>query len=755
MNEAGGSNKVRKCLLRHLDQHPNTRSCSRARPRSNMSERILRIAALVVISLALIQVPIFHLGKSAPRDKAVAAGTTILQAKVLDTHLLTKPTILGHNEDWFSMVNGSYFFKANSAEIDRTWDSLLNRFPLHRLRLHVGNRYNWKQTIGTNRIGQYDLYGRQMPTAIGLDETLRWAESLKDKPEIMLIASPFFGSDQDAADMVAYANSTSGYWADLRAQNGHPQPYHVKYWLMGNETDMESQTIDDYLGSVKRKAQLMRAVDPSIKIFANTKTLGPRTDDWYTWNRRVLSEAGPLIDGIDMHVYYDGNSISLATQDIDALLKDIQTYAPAAKRASFELSISEHAKWPSDINDKTTWTKTRSLRGAIATADFLMEVLRRPGISGANYWGFAQEGPWKVAERDEQGNKFPTAISHLYYLFNRALGSSVRPVNVYSPPIYAENGVEVPHVTTSLRSDWSVNAILFENPDKTTHALVTVNWSTLNPYTVHLSQNVVPPGSRYKIRKLLLSGPDLESFNTFANQPVTVTETEAPAQVNDFAVPKQSVVAWIFEPATTSTQGLSSIANPSNLTVIRSGGALNLTWSASTGSVSVAGYRIERSTDQSNWKQIVSTANVSYSNTLNALNTRYYYRVRAYDATGNTSGYSNIASGIVGGLKANNSLVSVDGRFKLVYQGDGNLVLYRNRDHAALWSSKTNDMKPGTTIMQGDGNLVVRDASAVAVWSSRTNGHPSSRLIVQTDGNAVIYDPSNKPLWATWTQGKY
>ncbi|MEK6630718.1 MAG: hypothetical protein AABY89_08285, partial [Acidobacteriota bacterium] len=95
------------------------------------------------------------------------------------------------------------------------------------------------------------------------------------------------------------------------------------------------------------------------------------------------------------------------------------------------------------------------------------------------------------------------------------------------------------------------------------------------------------------------------------------------------------------------------------------------------------------------------------------------------------------------GLRANESLypnesrTSIDGRFTLIYQGDGNLVLYYGS--SALWASNTSGTTPGRAIMQGDGNLVVYDASGTAVWSSGTYGSPGAYFVVQSDGNLVIY----------------
>lgn len=92
---------------------------------------------------------------------------------------------------------------------------------------------------------------------------------------------------------------------------------------------------------------------------------------------------------------------------------------------------------------------------------------------------------------------------------------------------------------------------------------------------------------------------------------------------------------------------------------------------------------------------------------------------------------------------------SPNGRYRLIYQTDGNLVLYGPR--RALWASDTNGRFPGVAIMQTDGNLVIYGLRNEVIWSSGTWGNPDSFLIVQDDGNLVIYRPDGTPIWATDT----
>ena len=95
-------------------------------------------------------------------------------------------------------------------------------------------------------------------------------------------------------------------------------------------------------------------------------------------------------------------------------------------------------------------------------------------------------------------------------------------------------------------------------------------------------------------------------------------------------------------------------------------------------------------------------------------------------------------------------ITSCDGRFTLVQQGDGNLVLYM-AGKGALWSTGTQGTAGRTTVMQEDGNLVMYTPGGKAVWNSGTWGHPGAWLGVQDDGNVVLYQYG--ALWNTGTAG--
>jgi uncharacterized repeat protein (TIGR01451 family) len=88
-------------------------------------------------------------------------------------------------------------------------------------------------------------------------------------------------------------------------------------------------------------------------------------------------------------------------------------------------------------------------------------------------------------------------------------------------------------------------------------------------------------------------------------------------------------------------------SDPSNLSATPvSQSQIDLSWTASTDNVGVTGYRLERcqGTSCTNFVEVATPAGSPHSDTGLTAGATYRYRVRAADAAGNLSGYSNIAT---------------------------------------------------------------------------------------------------------------
>lgn len=96
-------------------------------------------------------------------------------------------------------------------------------------------------------------------------------------------------------------------------------------------------------------------------------------------------------------------------------------------------------------------------------------------------------------------------------------------------------------------------------------------------------------------------------------------------------------------------------------------------------------------------------------------------------------------------------LLSGTGGYRLVFQHDGNIVLY-NQSGVSTWVLPLRSQNSSMLTFQHDGNIVLRDASGLALWESRTKipnpaycdfwgcKTPNIDLVLQADGNLVAYD---------------
>ena len=101
-------------------------------------------------------------------------------------------------------------------------------------------------------------------------------------------------------------------------------------------------------------------------------------------------------------------------------------------------------------------------------------------------------------------------------------------------------------------------------------------------------------------------------------------------------------------------------------------------------------------------------------------------------------------------LSPDQQILSPDGRYRLIYQSDGNLVIYRRSDNLAVWSTGTCCTSAGRAIMQTDGNFVVYNAAGTAVFHTWTYGNPGAFLRLQNNGSIVVFRASDQVhLWGS------
>jgi Phosphotransferase enzyme family len=90
---------------------------------------------------------------------------------------------------------------------------------------------------------------------------------------------------------------------------------------------------------------------------------------------------------------------------------------------------------------------------------------------------------------------------------------------------------------------------------------------------------------------------------------------------------------------------------------------------------------------------------------------------------------------------------SKNGKYRLVYQADGNLVVYDDsQDKRPVWHSATHGRPAGRFVMQADGNAVIYPSTGPGIWHTGTHGRGNAWLSLEENGVLAIHTPVGK-IW--------
>jgi alpha-L-arabinofuranosidase len=125
---------------------------------------------------------------------------------------------------------------------------------------------------------------------IGTDEFIALCRELNCAPAITIRYGE--GSPEEAASWVEYCNGgVDTYWGKVRADRGHPEPYHVKYWYVGNEIwgmSLVKNKDPEFCTALSRRfTEAMMKADPGITPIRCARFLDP---DWQPWIIKEMTE---------------------------------------------------------------------------------------------------------------------------------------------------------------------------------------------------------------------------------------------------------------------------------------------------------------------------------------------------------------------------------------------------------------------------------------------------------------------------------
>ena len=161
--------------------------------------------------------------------------------------------------------------------------------------------YNWRDGIGPRD----KRPPRKNPAwkgvehnDVGIHEYMELMELINAEPFVS--ANTGLGTVEEVAEEVEYVNGSADTpMGKLRAQNGHPEPYGVKWWAVGNEMfgswQLGHMPLEEYVKKHNRVAEAMWKVDKSIKLIG--------VGDVGRWSETMLKICSNYMNLISEHIY--------------------------------------------------------------------------------------------------------------------------------------------------------------------------------------------------------------------------------------------------------------------------------------------------------------------------------------------------------------------------------------------------------------------------------------------------------------------
>jgi alpha-L-arabinofuranosidase len=315
---------------------------------------------------------------------------------------------------------------------------------------NVAQDYRWPWGIGPRdqRATWINLSWKNEaePSDFGTDEFMRFCRNIGAEPTITVNVEGRGATVDEAAAWVEYCNgpATSKYGA-MRARNGHPEPYGVRFWEIGNEiwgnwvrghSDAET-----YARNYRRYVAAMRSIDPSIKFIA----VG---DNDMRWNRTVLRMVGKEIDYLAIHHYYsrremENDLLNLMARPLhyERFYREVeQAVRKLAPNEQVNLSINE---WGLDLPE----SQQHSIISALYAAR-LMNVFERKGdlVTMSAVSDLINGWPGGIIQASRHG-VFETPIYLVNALYARRTGTQRLAARVASPTFdSSREGKGVPHL---------------------------------------------------------------------------------------------------------------------------------------------------------------------------------------------------------------------------------------------------------------------------------------------------------------------
>lgn len=306
--------------------------------------------------------------------------------------------------------------------------------------------YEWWKGIGKERKAEREyIWGGWEYYTFGTDEFITWCERLDIEPYINIPMgnnTTYDHSLERALEWLEYVNgdATTPY-GELRAENGHPEPYGVKLWCIGNENYLanrfhRSESADTYATNLAQWAKTIKELYPDLSLLGVGRT--PE------WTEVVLDKCNEYIDYVTLHYYVTALINNNVLQDPHRSLFTA-ALVEANLKQNIEVLKAANARYGREDNpirfSVDEWNNRHSVNGTfsrqddrrqydvITTSTMLNVFLRNsPYVGMANYiFPVNGHGLLKTAGSNDAYRSAVYYVFDLYrkYLVGDLLGVSV------------------------------------------------------------------------------------------------------------------------------------------------------------------------------------------------------------------------------------------------------------------------------------------------------------------------------------------
>lgn len=281
--------------------------------------------------------------------------------------------IAGHGKGhfWIGTVSlmpadNVHGMRADTLELLKELDSPVYRWP-------GGNfvsGYDWRDGIGDpdRRPPRKNPAWKGIEhNDFGIDEFMTFCRLINTEPYVAVNSG--LGKVEGAVEELQYANGAADTpMGKLRAQNGHPEPYGVRWWSVGNEMygdwQLGHMPLADYVKKHNTFAEAMRAVDPSIKVIA----VGATGD----WSKTMLAECANHMDLLSEHFYC--GEIPGVLSHMRQMTENVRGKADAHRRYHKEIAALAGKHIPIALDEWNYWYGETPF-GELGTRYFLKDAL--------------------------------------------------------------------------------------------------------------------------------------------------------------------------------------------------------------------------------------------------------------------------------------------------------------------------------------------------------------------------------------------